>query len=156
MELEPINKQVHVTNRFRQLIAIDKIRYYKILEILQYTVLYCFLGFFFAIVTNRISHQLFTPFDETKEGSNYEDILYLLLEVTVQICFISICIFYIIKIVKIIPLFFKHDHIFKPYTTTAYAGGIALSFMFLKMQPYLSDKLEFIMHCIMKKTGTRT
>ena len=154
MKTRSIKQRKHVKRRVKQLVTHDRIRYYKILETVQYTILYSLLGFGFAILTNKISYHLFSPLDETEKSCDNRHLLRLLLEVTVQLCFISLCIFYIIKIVKIIPLFFSVTEDFRPYTTTSYAGGIAISFIFLKMQPYLSQKLEFIMSCVMKKTGT--
>ena len=149
-----INQLRHIASRVKSLKSHDNIRYFKILEILQYTVLYCIFGFIFAIISNKLSSFLFKPFNPHDAKCEISAIIKLLAEIIVQLCFISLSIFYIIKIVKIIPLFFTTDNNYIPYKTKEYAGGIALSFMFLKMQPYLSEKLSFIMKCMMKLTGT--
>lgn len=150
------NQSDHIKERIKRLITFDNIRYYKFLEIIQYTVLYCIFGFIFAIISNSISSLVFDPFNPKTTDCSVKTLLELLGEVTLQLCFISISIFYIIKIVKIIPLAFTPNKGFIPYKTKEYAGGIAISFMFLKMQPYLSAKLSHMMKCIMEKTGTTT
>jgi hypothetical protein len=154
--LNPRTKVAHIKERLKRLITFDTIRYYKFLEIIQYTILYCIFGFIFAIIANKISSLVFEPFNPQTTDCSVETLLKLLTEVTLQLCFISISIFYIIKIVKIIPLAFTPTHEFIPYQSKEYAGGIAISFMFLKMQPYLSAKLTHMMKCIMEKTGTTT
>ena len=147
----------HITSRINRIFAHDSIRKYKILEMIQYTVLYCVFGFVFALISNRISKYLFKPFVAPKADASEQPtpcdrslIPRIIGEITFQICFISISIFYIIKIVKVIPFLFHPGKNYIPYRTKEYAGGIALSFMFLKMQPFLSEKLSFLSKCLMK------
>ena len=81
-------------NKFRDLISIDKHRFNELYEILQYSVIYMIISFFWGFYLNR----MFPPLDEEKSN------IQILSEIVLQAVAIALSIFYIRKLCQMIPL----------------------------------------------------
>jgi hypothetical protein len=124
----------YVKHRLSKLLTHDKIRFYKIVEIVQYCIIYATLGFFTAIL-----------FDVCLPNFNPNiSVIRTYLEVMLQLSLFSVSIFYIGKVAKLFPLCIEIDSEYHPYLTEEYVGGIALGIMFLKVQPNFNDKIQFL------------
>ena len=120
--------------RLRKLFNVSNIRLNEILETAQYTIIYGLVGFFCGTYINDI----FPKFDRTKQ--TWE----ILLEILAETVAISICIFYIRKLVKIIP-FIVHlpgKSRYIPYLSAEFEGEIALSVIFVTLQTNLLEKIR--------------
>lgn len=120
--------------RLRKLFNVNNIRLNELLETAQYTIIYGLVGFFCGTYINDI----FPKFDRTKQ--TWE----ILLEILAETVAISICIFYIRKLVKIIP-FIVHlpgKSRYIPYLSTEFEGEIALSVIFVTLQTNLLEKIR--------------
>jgi len=119
--------------RVRSLFNVNNIRLNELLETAQFTIMYGLVGFFCGTYINKI----FPKFDKTK--STWE----ILLEILGETVVLSICIFYIRKLVKIIPLIVhlpgKLRYI--PYMSSEFEGEIALSLIFVTLQTNLLEKI---------------
>lgn len=123
-------------DRFKNLLRIDFIRLLRVCEISQYTILYAFVTLFIAPRLDK----LFPSFDKKK--SSFE----LFIEVIFQLTMVSILIFYIRKIVKIIPPIGSIlTPMYKIGTTSEYNGGIIIGLVLVHSQHNLSVKIEELM-----------
>jgi len=123
-------------DRFKNLLRIDFIRLLRVCEISQYTILYAFVALFIAPRLDK----LFPSFDKKK--SSFE----LFIEVIFQLTMVSILIFYIRKIVKIIPPIGSIlTPMYKIGTTSEYNGGIIIGLVLVHSQHNLSVKIEELM-----------
>ena len=131
--IEPYGKS-HFMSRLRKLFNLNTIRINEISETIQYTILYGIVTFYVGIWTNSA----FPAFDKTK--SNVE----LMLEVLGQTIFLALCVFYIRKLVKIVPFLFylPGKRAYNPYLSTEFHGEIVVSIIFITLQTNLIKKLE--------------
>ena len=133
-----INKpKSYVKKRIQKLFNVDKYRRYRLLEVVQYTILY-------VLITMFLAPRIDTLFPEYNEQKNYNKILF---EAVLQLIVVSISIFYIRKIVKIIPpigLFL--DKSFHIGTTPDFNGGIVMGLIFVHCQKHLQYKLSYLVH----------
>ena len=129
------NNNKHFKDRLNKLIAIDKIRLAKIMELVQYTIISCI----FCIILGICFNKIFFKYNE-----NY-NIVIQVIQVIVQLVICSIAIFYIKKIVKLIPLIYKYPDNYVPYTTDQYIGGGAIfAIFFFRLQTNLIKRLSHI------------
>ena len=120
-------------DRLKNLLRIDVIRILRLCEISQYTILYAFVT---LLIAPRLD-KLFPTFDKKKSS------LELLIEIIIQLTVVSIIIFYIRKIVKIIPPIGSIlSSMYKIGTTSEYNGGIIIGLVLVHSQYNLSTKLE--------------
>lgn len=129
-----LSKSEYVRYRLKKLLAHDRIRMFKLFEIIQYSTIYSILGFFAAVVFDMCLPN-FTP---------TASVVRVLAEVVVQLALFSLAVFYISKVAKLFPLMIRTDSDYHPYLTEEYVGGIALGIMFLKVQPNFADKIGFL------------
>lgn len=123
--------------RFNRLIKMDSIRRYRLLEIVQYTTLY-------TMITLAIAPRLDELFPELDMKKNYSTILF---ESILQIVVLSVCIFYIKKIVKLIPpLGLLMNPSFIVGTTREYHGEMVMSLVLVYAQKKLTSKINYLMH----------
>lgn len=119
--------------RVRSLFNVNNIRLNELLETAQFTIMYGLVGFLCGTYINKLSPK----FDKTK--STWE----ILLEILGETVVLSICIFYIRKLVKIIP-FIVHlpgKSRYIPYMSSEFEGEIALSLIFVTLQTNLLEKI---------------
>ena len=131
--IEPYGKS-HFMSRLRKLFNLNTIRINEISETIQYTILYGIVTFYVGVWTNSV----FPAFDKTK--STVE----LMLEVLGQTIFLALCVFYIRKLVKIVPFMFylPGKRTYNPYLSTEFHGEIVVSIIFITLQTNLIKKLE--------------
>ena len=125
----------HVKNRIDKLFNNDDIRLHRILEMIQYVIIYFFIGSFFCYILNN-NYFPFLP--SNGFWRNYWELLGLLIIYT-------ILIFYLLKLVKCIPIFYQNNHKFIPYQTNAYnAGGLALVLAFCTLNKNYIDRVIYL------------
>jgi len=119
-----------------KLIAFDKIRIYKILELFQYSVIFLFI----AILLSKGIDSLFTSDEETlKKTSTF------VLHVDIVIISFVYCVisYYIHKFAHIIPSVMNLiDKDFVPHTTLNYSIHIVFIVVFAKMNTSLVSRLK--------------
>ena len=127
----------YTNERFNSLIKVDTIRRYRLLEIVQYTTLYLLLT---LAIAPRLD-ELFPTLDEKKEYST------ILFETILQIVTLSICIFYVKKIVKLIPpIGLLMNSSFVVGTTQEYHGEIVMGLVLVHAQKKLATKIHYLVH----------
>ena len=131
--IEPYSKS-HFMSRLRKLFNLNTIRINEISETIQYTILYGIVTFYVGVWTNAA----FPVFDKSK--SSWQ----LMLEVLGQTIFLALCVFYIRKLVKIVPFLFylPGKRAYNPYLSTEFHGEIVVSIIFITLQTNLIKKLE--------------
>jgi len=115
----------------------DTIRRYRLLEIVQYTT-------FYMLLTLAIAPRLDELFPTLDESKKYSTILF---ETILQIVILSLCIFYIKKIVKLIPpvgLFMNSS--FVVGTTQEYHGEMVMGLVLVHAQKKLATKIHYLVH----------
>ena len=123
----------HSVTRMKKLINHNKIRYIRFFEMIQYTTLYSIFGFIIALLF-EVTMPSYKP---------DQNIILMIVEIIIQLCMCTIGVFYIKKIVKVIPLLVKYPEKYRAYETNEYiTGGIAITLMYLKLQPTLYKKLN--------------
>ena len=128
----------YVKDRVSSLFRFDQIRIMQLLEVVQYTVIYFVLGFFLGATLDM----LFPRFNEK------EDIERVTLEVLGQLIVFVVFIFYIRKIVKLVPFLFvlggPAGKKFIPYKTTEYEGEITIGLVVIASQFNLIKKIDLL------------
>jgi hypothetical protein len=132
--------QEHFWNRFDQLTAHDKIRFHKIMESTQYCLLYVLVAILFGTIVNNMFPE-FDPEADNEAGTiGYE--------VFLQVALIAIAIFYIRKVVKLVPYALTFDNDYIPqksdFTIPEYSGEIIIGVVLVATQTKLMDKLKFL------------
>ena len=124
----------HFISRVRKLFNLNTIRINEIAEIIQYTILYGIVAFYVGTWINAT----FPHFDKSKSTTE------LMLEVLGETIILTICVFYIRKLVKIVPFIFHlpGKQAYNPYLSTEFHGEIVISVIFITLQTNLVKKLE--------------
>lgn len=127
---------------FTKLITLDKIRVYKLLELLQYSILFLV----FAIVLSKGIDKMFsTELTNNENSLAKKSTLQLHFEIALLsflYCFIS---YYVHKFARIIPSVMSlFDSDFKPHTTLDYSIHIVFIVVFVKMNKSLSSRLKYL------------
>lgn len=124
----------HFISRVRKLFNLNTIRINEIAEIIQYTILYGVVAFYVGTWINAA----FPYFDKSKSTTE------LMLEVLGETIILTICVFYIRKLVKIVPFLFylPGKRAYNPYLSTEFHGEIVISVIFITLQTNLVKKLE--------------
>ena len=124
----------HFISRVRKLFNLNTIRINEIAEIIQYTILYGIVAFYVGTWINAA----FPHFDKSKSSTE------LMLEVLGETIILTICVFYIRKLVKIVPFLFylPGKRAYNPYLSTEFHGEIVISVIFITLQTNLVKKLE--------------
>lgn len=130
----------HVRTRTEKLLLNNEIRVMELLESIQYGVLYLVVGFV-AGVTLDYS---FPNYNEQTKTS------VLFTEVALQCLLLIILVFYIRKLVKIVPFLFVIDFTgsgktsYKPYEAAEYSGEVIIAIVLLGAQFNLIKKLDLL------------
>jgi hypothetical protein len=134
----------YIKERWNKLITFDKIRIYKLLENLQYAFLYILI----TLPLSGLVEDLFPDLDKNK----YSYILFL--EIVLQCLIIVIMVFYIQKIVKLIPVLFPVDKNYKKYRVSEYDGVIIISLIFVGTQNNLINKIRELRNRLLKSINS--
>lgn len=124
----------YVRERYKRLTNFDKIRRLKLIEIIQYTILYTIV----TLPLSAILEEIFPEPDETKNK------WIILLEVLLQTMMIAILVFYIQKFVKLIPFIYMGDKEYKEHKIFEYQGDITISIIFVGTQKNLFEKIHIL------------
>ena len=127
------------SNYEMKILATDKIRVYKFIEMFQYTFIFYFLAEFVAKFLNK---HIFTSKKEEFEKMGFLELSF---SIIVQLFIIIVAFFYIRKAIYLFPSIPNiFDKSFKPYTTIEYAIHISFVFIFLEVIDDLKLKLELL------------
>ncbi len=124
--------------RLSQLITMDNIRKYKIIEMIQYTFFFFLLSLLVATILNKTYYDKVRELDEEmeKQERSIWGIWKLILIVFFETMFLTILVFYMRKLVLLVPSYgaIKSDK-FVPFTTISYVCDFTLLFAFIEMLP---------------------
>ena len=123
----------HFEQRFKSLFAADTIRFMELFETLQYGFLYIFVSFF---VGSFLDTFFSLPDEKTSTGK-------LMIEVILQSLLFVISVFYIRKIVKLVPLAVSVKG-FRPYETDEYSGEMIIAVVLVATQFGLLKKIDIL------------
>jgi hypothetical protein len=123
----------HIERGANDLVKFDKGRFSQILEIIQYSILYAFAAGLFGLLLERI----FPVPDETKQTH------IILFEVLAQCVMSALSVFYLRKIVKIVP-FILESGTYKTHNVDEYNGEIMIAIVFVGIQKNLITKIEIL------------
>ena len=133
----------HFKERAASLLSFNEIRAMQIMETLQYGFLYALLGFFIGAGLDTA----FPRFDEKKSAFD------VMVEATGQaLCFI-VLIFYLRKVVKLVPFLFVLQWdingdgklgAYRPYKTMEYSGEITVGLVLISSQINLLKKIDLL------------
>ena len=126
-------------NRWKKLTTFNKIRLYKLLEISQYIILYLLI----SIPVSVLIEEIFPDVDESKP------IWKIMIEIIAQMVIMGILIFYLMKIVKLVPFIFMSDKSYIEHKIFEYEGTITISLVMLGTQKNLVSKIHIIRKSIM-------
>lgn len=130
----------HVRTRTEKLLLNNEIRIMELLESIQYGVLYLVVGFVVGVTLDYS----FPNFNEQTKTS------VLFTEVALQCLLLIVLVFYIRKLVKIVPFLFVIDFTgsgkssYKPYEASEYSGEIIIAIVLLGAQFNLIKKLDLL------------
>lgn len=133
----------HFKERLASLLKMDEVRVMTLLEALQYSLLYALLGY----LTGSGLDAVFPVFDEKKP---IKDVVF---EVIGQTLAFVLLIFYVRKIVKLVPFLFVVNWDlngngrvpkYRSYETTEYGGEITIALVLIASQMNLLRKIDLL------------
>lgn len=124
----------HIECRVNDLVKFNINRFSQILEILQYSLLYAFVAGIFGVLLEYI----FPLPDESKPT------YILLFEILMQCMLSALAVFYLRKIVKIIPFILEGGNYYKTHSVDEYNGEIMIAIVFVGIQKNLVSKIEIL------------
>lgn len=133
----------HIQERVRSLFLFNEVRVMELLETLQFGIGYLVVGF----VAGTILDYTFPSYKEDIETKT------LFFEVLLQGVLLAISVFYVRKIVKIMPfLFVLHKDIngdgkidrYHPYQATEYSGEVMIALVLIGAQFNLIKKIDLL------------
>jgi hypothetical protein len=133
----------HIQERIRSLFLFNEVRVMELLETVQFGIGYLVVGFLAGTILDY-------SFPHYKEDIRTQD---LFLEVMLQGILLAITVFYVRKIVKIMPfLFVLHTDLngdgridkYHPYFATEYSGEVMIAVVMLGAQFNLIKKLDLL------------
>ena len=126
----------YVEKRVQQLFAVDSIRLGKIMEFIQFSLVFTILALISAYLINK---HLFYSLTED------DSLMKIIIIISLEMAFLTIVVFYLRKITLIIPsiatLLFSN---FKPYTTIELAMHMVLIFIFIGSISKVNDKVDLL------------
>ncbi len=131
-EKDPIKK---MKNAIADIIRVDDIRIIEIVELMYYSFFYTVLGLFTGTGVNRIF-----PARSLTESPSWQ----VFIETIIQVMIISLVVFYIKKIVKIIPSPFTYVSNYCPYIFTETVSIVILGVVIISTQSSLVNKFEIL------------
>lgn len=128
-------------DRWKKLVAFDEIRRFKLLEIIQYCFIFFILSLIVSIIMNKTYYKYVAEQRKKRESKLQRKIsmkegIILIFTLFIEILILTISIFYIRKIVLLVPsigTFYSNK--FKPLTTMNFVINIPLIFVFLELVP---------------------
>lgn len=130
----------HITSKMKDLTKLDIERLGQILEILQYSLLYAFSAGFFGTLLEH----LFPLPDESKKTH------IIIFEVLIQCMLSALAVFYLRKIVKIVPFILEGGKYYEKHSIDEYNGEIMIAIVFVGIQKNLVTKIEILRNRFIK------
>lgn len=128
--------------RFNKLLSLNKIRFYKIIEIIEYTILFFILLLIISYLLNTYYYKI-KKNNENNNEKNKKTFFQLCFTVLIQTILIIIIFFYLRKIVLLVPsIITLFDKEFIPYTTYHYLNNVALVYLFMNLIPQYSYNID--------------
>jgi hypothetical protein len=125
----------HIKNRWAKVVNFNDIRQQELLEMLQYSFLYLVA----ALPVASLTDWMFPDVDENK------DTITVFAEVVAQILLNVVILFYLTKLVKVVPFLFQYsDSTYVPYLSNSFSGSIVVSLAYLSVQKDLMAKLKIL------------
>ncbi len=133
----------HIQERIRSLFLFNEVRVMELLETVQFGIGYLVVGFLAGTVLDY-------SFPHYKEEIGTQELFF---EVLLQGVLLAIAVFYVRKIVKIMPfLFVLHSDLngdgridkYHPYLATEYSGEVMIAVVMLGAQFNLIKKLDLL------------
>jgi hypothetical protein len=133
----------HIQERIRSLFLFNEVRVMELLETVQFGIGYLVVGFLAGTVLDY-------SFPHYKEEISTQELFF---EVLLQGVLLAIAVFYVRKIVKIMPfLFVLHSDLngdgridkYHPYLATEYSGEVMIAVVMLGAQFNLIKKLDLL------------
>ncbi len=124
----------YMRDKFQDLISLNKMRGFELLEIIEYTILYTLITIPFSVILEKI----FPNADENKGN------LEILIEVILQMILIGILVFYIQKLGQLFPSIFLGMRGYKKYRSFEYEGYITIPLVFVGTQKNLLEKIHIL------------
>ena len=127
--------------RWKKLVAFDEIRQSKLLEIIQYCLIFFILSLIVSMILNKTYYKYVAEQRKKRESKLQRKIsmkegIILIFTLFIEILILTISLFYIRKIVLLVPsigTFYSKK--FKPLTTLSFVINIPLIFVFLELVP---------------------
>lgn len=127
-----------VQERLKKVFTFDKIRMYKLIEIIQYTFIISIITLIFAKGIEKIIDTIF-PEEEIKETNKFKIFFIIFVIMTLN----AMAFFYIIKIAKVIPpLPYLWDKDFLPFTSLEYVLDFSVIFILISADIKLVEYIE--------------
>ena len=124
----------YMRDKFQDLISLNKMRGFELLEIIEYTILYTLITIPFSVILEKI----FPNADENKGN------LEILIEVILQMILIGILVFYIQKLGQLFPSIFLGMKGNKKHRSFEYEGYITIPLIFVGTQKHLLEKIHIL------------
>lgn len=143
-------KQYSFNDRMTKLFAHDNIRLMKLLEMIQYTIIYFLLVTFVSYLLNKFyfSH---LPSEEKEEEKSIYHFIKLISVTILESISLVIILFYIRKIALIVPsIASSYNKQFIPHTTMEYIIHVSLVFVLLELVPRFEERFHSIYEYIKK------
>ena len=127
--------------RWKKLVAFDEIRQFKLLEITQYCLIFFILSLIVSMILNKTYYKYVAEQRKKRESKLQRKIsmkegIVLIFTLFIEILILTISLFYIRKIVLLVPsigTFYSKK--FKPLTALNFVINIPLIFVFLELIP---------------------
>jgi hypothetical protein len=124
----------YLVKRYKKLTEFDVVRRLKLIQIIQYTILYTLI----AIPLSAIIEYLFPEPDENKNK------LMILFEILLQMVFLGIVVFYVQKIIRLVPFIFMSEKALKKRKILEYGGEVTIGLIFVGTQNNLFEKVHIL------------
>lgn len=125
----------HFKDHLKSLLKFDLVRINELLELIQYNIIYGISAFIGGFTINAV-------FPDYKESVTIGRLAF---EVIGELLALVLVVFYIRRLVKLVPfLLHINGSGFKPYLTTEYQGEIAIGIIFVGVQFRLIRKLSLL------------
>ena len=131
VQKNPVTKMKNAT---LDLIRVDDVRLIEITELMYYSFFYAFFGFIIGTIIN-----LLFPARALQENG-----WKIFFEIIIQVMVLSVGIFYIKKLIKIIPSPFSYVKNYCPYILTETVSIVVLGVVMMSTQSSLQNKFQIL------------
>ena len=131
---EPVPASASLTSRWQTLVKMDSERATHLLELVYYSLLYAGVG----MIAGSALDQLFPPLNSKIETQH------LIWEIVGQTIVIVVCVFYIRKLVQLVPFFLNLSSNYELGSATEYQGEFVLGLIFISIQTSFLSKVAML------------